>query len=387
MNYIDCKLKYFRWITRHFSSSFRHSHRTTNVNDCASMFWLDTLHDCNLDRSLSLPFDRYRLADEHRTDRGTTVSFDFGEHLSHHFLAHSSSNDIAPIHAVLACYYVLLFKLTNGERDLCIGMNIDGRYKKELMSVIGMFVNAIPLRCQLDPHSSFHQLMKQVQEIMTSSMKYSYFPLQRILAQHPNSSKPAFLDTLFGFLSNENENIDHEIMISDSRLHPVPCSIKNNENEIMSKFDFSLSLQHDLNTNQLLCAIDASLDLFDEKAIHKITQRFHSVLEQLFLSFYEPMKKPLYELSVILPDEQILMKSMNNTQMLSPSITCIHHEFISQTMKYPQKLAVVFDHQSLTYCELLHYAQLLSLNLLNNCSVVPGEIICQCVERSLSMVS
>ena len=100
----------------------------------ASMFWLDTLHDCNLDRSLPLPFDRYRLADEHRTGRGTSVSFDFNEQISHHFLAHSSSSDIAPIHAALACYYVLLFKLTNGERDLCIGMNADGRYKEELMS-------------------------------------------------------------------------------------------------------------------------------------------------------------------------------------------------------------------------------------------------------------
>ena len=161
------------------------------------------------------------LNDEHRTGRGISICFDFGEQISHHFLAHSSSNDIAPIHAALACYYVLLLKLTNGERDLCIGMNTDGRYKKELMSVIGMFVNAIPLRCQLDPHWSFHQLMKQVQEIMTSSMKYSYFPLQRILAQHPNASLPTFLDTSFVFLTNENENIDHEVMISDSRLHTV----------------------------------------------------------------------------------------------------------------------------------------------------------------------
>ena len=248
----------------------------------ASMFWLDTLHDCNLDRSLSLPFDRYRLADEHRTGRGTTVSFDFGEHLSHHFLAHSLLNNIAPIHAALVCYYVLLFKLTNGERDLCIGMNTDGRYKEELMSVIGMFVNAIPLRCQLDPHWSFHQLMKQVQEIMTSSMKYSYFPLQRILAQHPNASKPTFLDTSFVFYSIAKETVSNEIMIGDSRLHTVPWSIKISENEIMSKFDFSLSIQHDLNTNQLSCTIDASLDLFNTDTIDTIAQRFHSMLEQLF---------------------------------------------------------------------------------------------------------
>ena len=89
--------------------------------------------------------------------------------------------------------------MTNGERDLCIGMNTHGRYREEMMSVIGMFVNAIPLRCQLDPHWSFNQLIRHVCEIGTNSMKYSYFPLQRILNQHPNASKPAFLDTSFEF--------------------------------------------------------------------------------------------------------------------------------------------------------------------------------------------
>ncbi|CAF1590651.1 unnamed protein product, partial [Adineta steineri] len=81
------------------------------------------------------------------------------------------------------------------------------------------------------------------------------------------------------------------------------------------------------------------------------------------------------------------MQSMNNTQISFPSsITCIHHEFVCQVMKHPQKLAVELDEQSMTYAELLHYVQILSLHLINKCHVVPGEIICQCVERSLSMV-
>ncbi len=77
---------------------------------------------------------------------------------------------------------------------------------------------------------------------------------------------------------------------------------------------------------------------------------------------------------------------MNNTQVLFPSTSCIHHEFVCQVMKSPQKLAVELDDQSLTYCELLHCVQLLSLNLMNKYHVVLGEIVCQCVERSFSMV-
>ncbi|CAF1001867.1 unnamed protein product [Adineta steineri] len=78
---------------------------------------------------------------------------------------------------------------------------------------------------------------------------------------------------------------------------------------------------------------------------------------------------------------------MNNTQISFPSpLTCIHHEFVGQVMKHPQKLAVELDEQSLTYCELLYYVQVLSLTLLNEYHITPGEVVCQCVERSLSMV-
>ncbi|CAF4757621.1 unnamed protein product, partial [Rotaria sp. Silwood2] len=109
------------------------------------------------------------------------------------------------------------------------------------------------------------------------------------------------------------------------------------------------------------------------------------MLEQLFNVKQVQTSKPVYELSVILADEKLLMKSLNNTQVIFPSSTCIHHEFVRQVMTHPQKVAVELDDQSLTYSELLYYVQVLSLNLMNEQEVNVGDIVCQCVERSLSM--
>jgi non-ribosomal peptide synthetase component F len=266
-------------------------------------------------------------------------------------------------------------------------MNTDGRYKDELMSIIGMFVNAIPIRCQLDSYWSFHQLLERVQDMMMSSLKYSYFPLQRILAQHSNVSKAAFLDTSFVFCCVESEHLETEVRIGDSRLKSMPISIKINESEIMSKFDFTFTIQYNQSTNQLSCIIDASLDLFDASTVDKIAQRFHSMLEQLFERTDVQMNRPINELSLIVSDERVLMQSINNTQVLFPPVSCIHHEFVYQVMKHPHKLAVELDDQSLTYSELLYYAQVLSSHLLKNQKLIVGEVVCQCVERSLSMVS
>jgi hypothetical protein len=389
LRYLDCKCEYFFLIYSDYVLSSTYADAVIEQEmpmTGASMFWLDTLHDSHLDRSLPLPYDRYRLLDEHRTGRGTSVSFNFGQNLSHHFLSYALSNGITLESLALGCYYAFLFKLTNGESDLCIGMNTHGRYKEELMPVIGMFVNAIPLRCQVDPHWPFHQLIENVQEMMISSIKYSYYPLQRILAQHPNVSQAAFLDTSFAFYSSKSQNIDYEVTIGDSRLQSMPFSIKISETEIMSKFDFALTVQYNQSTNQLSCTVDASLDLFDTTTVDKIAQQFHWILQQLFNIADFQMNKPIYELSLILSDESLLMQSMNNTQVLFRSVSCIHHEFVREAMKHPQKLAVELDDQSLTYSEFLYYVQVLSLNLLNEQKTIPGDVVCQCVERSLSMV-
>ena len=389
--YLDCKLEYvlyFSFMIYHFSFYLDSVIERQLSMTAASMFWLDTLHDCKLDQSLSLPFDRYRLSDEHRTDCGTSVSFSFVKDLSHNILAYSSSNNISLQYLTLATYYAFLFKLTNADSDLCIGMNINNRYHDELKSIIGLFENIIPLRCQLDPHWSFCQLMRHVCEIKTNAMKYSYFPLQRILDQHANIARPAFLNIFFEFRSNESENNKNELMIGDARLYSMCNSINTNEQAMMNKSDFSLLIEHDLDMNELSCKINASLDLFNVGTVDKIAQRFHSMLEQLFHVVDDQMKKSVYELSLILSDEKRLMQSMNSTQVLFPSVTCIHHEFVGQVMKHLQKLAIELDDQAITYGgELLHRVQVLSMDLMNKYYVVPGEIICQCVERSLSMVS
>ncbi|CAF3326535.1 unnamed protein product, partial [Rotaria sp. Silwood2] len=200
----------------------------------ASSFWLDSLRDFKIDQCLHLPFDRRRLSDEHRTGRGISASFNFNEDLSKTFLSIVSMYKTKPEYLALAIYYAFLFKLTNGDRDLCIVTNVHGRYKPELMSIIGMFANVIPLRCKFDPHWSFTQLLEEVQQMASDSLEHSYFPLQRILAQHSQTSKPAFLDTSFQFDSNTVQNIFTNVNIGDACLCFAPHSFKIGTDEIAS---------------------------------------------------------------------------------------------------------------------------------------------------------
>ena len=65
LRYLDCTHKYMIssfHIKSLFSSCLDSIIEQQMPMTGASMFWLDTLHDCKLDQSLPLPFDRYRLS-------------------------------------------------------------------------------------------------------------------------------------------------------------------------------------------------------------------------------------------------------------------------------------------------------------------------------------
>ncbi|CAF1519945.1 unnamed protein product [Adineta steineri] len=353
----------------------------------ANAFWLDALRDCEIDRPLQLPFDRHRVFDEHRTGRGTSISFQVDNDLSKAFLTYASTYNIKLEYLALASYYTFLFKLANNENDICIVMNNHGRSKPELMSIIGMFVNALPMRCQINSNQSFDEFVQHVYTRATQTFEHSYFPLQRILAQHPHISRPTFLDVFFGFVSFSTDDSHNEVTLGDVPIYIMPDSIQINTDEIASKFDFSLSIIHDTITDQLSCSIEASLDLFNPSTTYKIGQRFQILLQQLFTSdLIDQTYQSIHESSIMLPNEKILMTSMNNTQTLfSSSNHCIQHEFIQQVNKQSQKIAMELDEQSLTYNELLYYAQCLSLEFLTNSNFIPGNVVCQCIDRSISM--
>ncbi|CAF4552455.1 unnamed protein product, partial [Didymodactylos carnosus] len=121
-----------------------------------------------------------------------------------------------------------------------------------------------------------------------------------------------------------------------------------------------------------------------------ICERFQILLQQLFdKSSFDLDNQLIYELSILLPQEIKLLQDINNTTHIDSNdtkIKCIHHEFVQQSMRYSQKIAIILDEQSLTYEEVLYYVQKLSRYLINVCSVENGDIICVCVQRSTEFV-
>ncbi|CAF4539566.1 unnamed protein product, partial [Rotaria sp. Silwood2] len=182
----------------------------------ARHFWRAQLEGYKMERGLALPFDRHRLSDSERLGRALIADFELSEHLTQSFLDYASSHNVTSFQLGLAAFFTFLFKLSNGQQDLCIASVNANRYRPELRDMIGMFVATLPYRIQLDPHATFEELVEQVRDLCLSILEHSHYPLQHIIGNHHS---PAFLEIMFDFITVESdvERVD----LGDGLLEPV----------------------------------------------------------------------------------------------------------------------------------------------------------------------
>ncbi|CAF4585803.1 unnamed protein product, partial [Rotaria sp. Silwood2] len=182
----------------------------------SSDFWRAQLEGYKMERGLALPFDRHRLFDSERTGRALIAEFELSEHLTQSFLDYASSHNVTSFQLGLATFFIFLFKLSNGQQDLCIASVNANRYRPELRDMIGMFVATLPYRIQLDPYATFEQLVEQVRDLCLSILEHSHYPLQHIIGNH---HLPAFLEIMFDFITVESdvERVD----LGGALLEPV----------------------------------------------------------------------------------------------------------------------------------------------------------------------
>ncbi|CAF4080211.1 unnamed protein product [Adineta steineri] len=244
-------------------------------------FWYLQLERYNLESRLLLPVDRHRLSNDQRSSSACVTEISLDNEMSQSFLDYASMHHVTPFQLGLSILYTFLFKLTHGENDLCISCLNANRYKPELQNIMGMFVSTLPYRIQLDPHWSFDEVVKYVQEKCLSILEHSHYPLQHILANsHFDQSHISFLEAVYDFISISSQS--DELSLDGAYLRPVSFD-KSLE---VARFDFMLKLIYNpmLENNRLSFLLTCSHDLFDEITVTNISRRLEYCFQQVFSS-------------------------------------------------------------------------------------------------------
>ena len=273
----------------------------------AKVYWRHVLLDYNLEKSINLPFDRKLPSKSIRTGQGLSIDIHFEKHIVEQLVNYASKSNTTLYQVCLTIYYVFLFKLTGGQRDLVVGIVHANRYRPELQHLIGMFANTLPMRVRVNPQDTFEQLLTKVSNLLFEAHMHFYLPYQMIIEQIPKGRIDGqnLIQTMFTLdeLSMKPIRFDDALSIDFwpiSRLNQDSTLVGKPVNA-MSMFDMSLSLEYTMETNALRAELIASTDLFDSTTISNIAQRFQLIVEQLFSP--STIVQSICDLSLNLPDE------------------------------------------------------------------------------------
>jgi len=170
---------------------------------------------------------------------------------------------------LLSVLYVLLMKYS-GREDILVGSPTAGRHHADLLRVVGMFVNLLPLRGLPHNEKTFEELLKEVNTNCIQAFENQDVPFEELvdrLMPKPDPSRHPLFDVCF-FLQNFAETRDAGEGNSASRdnaTHALQFDMELGAFEVTGGIGFSLGY---------------STALFKRAAIEKMAERYLQILEQ-----------------------------------------------------------------------------------------------------------
>src|SRR6266852_307183 len=270
---------------------------------------------------------------------------------------------------IQAAWAILLGRLT-GRDDVVFGVTVAGRPPEiaGIESMVGLFINTLPLRIKLPASKPLFELLKEVQDGQSSLMAHQHLGLAEIQALVGSGE---LFDTLVVF---ENYPVDRGSLAADAgglRLTDITG---------LDATHYPVSLMA-VPGDRLQLRFDYQPDLFDRDSVEIIGARLIRLLEA---AVAEP-DRAIGSLDILAPDERhTILHGWNDAARVVPSAT-LPELFAAQVAKTPDAIATVFEDQSLTYAQLDARANQLAHHL-RALGVGPEIVVGLCVERSLDMV-
>ncbi|MBL6448216.1 amino acid adenylation domain-containing protein [Fulvivirga sp. 29W222] len=332
-------------------------------------FWMDMFADEI--HALDLPSDYVRPMIKH--DQGAYYTFELGveETLALRELAAAQGTTMFMI--ILGIYNVLLSRLGNQE-DIVIGTPVAGREHSDLESMIGMFVNTLPLRFNPKGELGFETFLSEMQAVAVAGLDNQVYPYEELVdalnIRRDTSRNPLF-DVMFSFHHRQEEDGHRPKGLS---AEPYPMDT------VVSQFDLTLIGTEGQENIQL--GFEYATALFREETIRRFASCFKSIVNEVI----SDSQVKLSEINILSEDDRKLIARFNDTAVTYPSDTNVVDLFEKQVSIHGSRPGIIYDEQTLTYHQFNEQVNRLANYLLGTCQVQAEDIIGIYVSRSPEML-
>ncbi|MEW9712961.1 amino acid adenylation domain-containing protein [Paenibacillus sp. SI92] len=331
-------------------------------------FWLNVFH--GEIPVLELPADYVRPAV--RSYRGDTVAFTLDQERSASLRQLATQTGSTMYMVLLAAYTTLLYAYS-GREDVVVGSPIAGRPHTDLEPIIGMFVNTLALRSYPAGNKSFDNYLQEVKEHVLQAFEHQDYPfeelIERLDIKRDLSRNPLF-DTMFVMQHTPRQEQDY----AGLQIEPYPSG------HTAAQFDLTLEAL-DME-NVVACSFQFADSLYKRETIERMVEHFLQIIDLVLKNQHTK----LADLEIITAQQKAqILHDFNDTEKDYPCEKTIYGLFEEQAERTPDRVAVRFEDEQLTYRELNEQANRMARTLRAE-GVLSDDKVGIMVERSLEMI-
>jgi len=303
---------------------------------------------------------------------GEKIYFSLDNKITEQLKALSIKSNATLFMVLLSAFYILLHRYS-GQDDIVIGTPVANRNKKEIENLIGLFFNTLVLHVDLSGNPSFLEIIEQVKISSLDAYDHQDFPFVKLVeAIQPNRelSHTPIVQTMF-ILQNAPK---YSLSLKGLKLDYEEIDNKT------AQMDLIFSMWEECNVMKGYAHFNT--ELYESDDIALLLEHFNNIITQV-------VSQPHIELSnIALISQQEKIKYIddwNNTYRSFDTSVGLYQLFENNVYKQPDKIAVVYGEESLTYSELNKDANRLA-HYLRSLGVGPDLAVGIFVERSVSML-
>ncbi|MFX0575196.1 amino acid adenylation domain-containing protein [Nocardia nepalensis] len=329
-------------------------------------YWTDTLSGAP--DLLELPADRPRPALQ--SMRSADVEFTLDAQLHSAIVEFAAANNVSVFMVVHAALAVLLARL-GGTDDVVIGTPVAGRGEEALDQLVGMFVNTLALRTQVDPGTGFRQLLATVRAADLDAFGNTDVPFER-LVQVLNPLRSTAHHPIFQVSLSLQNFVEPVLELPGLRFEVEDFD------RGASQFDLTVDLRERFSADGpdgVIGVLTYATDLFDAGTVATFAARWRRVLAAV-----------VADIDVRLADIDILDES-ERTQLVpvrgpqTTGTTLLPQALAASATSYPDHPAVIADGRTTTYRELDAQSNQLA-RLLLDADIGPETVVALGLPRS-----
>jgi amino acid adenylation domain-containing protein len=329
--------------------------------------WVDSLRGAPA--AIDLPTDRPRPLVPARV--GRALEFDVDAALTTALRTLGRSHGATLFMTLLGACSVLLARQA-GQTDVVVGTSLANRTRPELEPLIGLFVNVLPLRMQLESSASFHDVVERAKQSCLDAFSRQTVPFDRIVeAVNPprDLNRSPLYQVVFVMHAPEQE-----IELRDLKIEPLVMTDRNSQSE--------LEIDAVERGDTLRFTITYPVELFDSSTIERLGDQLVTLLRAMVRA----PEASAFEAVLVSENELARLRRWEGGPAERRSERLWHEQFEEQATRAPNDEAVRMGSRALSFAELDSFANDIAAEL-QSFGIGPGHFVAVCLSRSPEAVA